>query len=96
MGQDVSTTPAISIGDHNLDLVEKFTYLGYNISNNPSLDVELNLRIGRGGTAMARLVKRVWDNTMRPLNIKVIVYHARVLSTVIYGSKTWTVYSHQK
>ncbi len=34
MAQDVSTASAISFGDHTLDVVEKFTYLGSTISNN--------------------------------------------------------------
>jgi hypothetical protein len=33
MAQDVSTTPTIAIGDHTLEVVDKFTYLGSTISN---------------------------------------------------------------
>ncbi len=38
------------IGDHTLAVVETFTYLGSNISNNLSLDVEVNVRIGKSTT----------------------------------------------
>ncbi|KAK4318168.1 hypothetical protein Pmani_010810 [Petrolisthes manimaculis] len=65
MGQDVNSTPSISIGDHTLEVVTKFTYLGSTISSNLSLDVELNTRIGKAATAMARLASRVWDNSKR-------------------------------
>ncbi len=34
------------------------------------MDVELNVRIGNAATAMARIVKRAWDNTMLTLNTK--------------------------
>ena len=34
MCQDVSSCPSITIGDHTLELVESFTYLGSTISNN--------------------------------------------------------------
>jgi hypothetical protein len=34
--------------------VDKFIYLGSTISNNLSLDAELNVRIGKAATAMAR------------------------------------------
>lgn len=33
MGQDVSNDPSISIGDHTLEVVDKFTYLGSTISS---------------------------------------------------------------
>jgi hypothetical protein len=53
MAQDVSTTPTIAIGDHTLVVLDKFTYLGSTISNNLSLDVELNVRLGKAVNAMA-------------------------------------------
>ena len=87
MGQDVSSTPQISISDHTLEVVDNFTYLGSNISNNLSMDAELNVRIGKAATSMARLAKRVWGNT------KMKVYQACVLSTLLYGSEAWTLYS---
>ena len=96
MAQDVSTIPTITIGDHILEVVDKFTYLGSTISNNLSLDAELNVRIGKAATAMARLTKRVWDNPMLTLNTKMKVYQACVLSTLLYGSEAWTLYAHQE
>ncbi len=88
MAQNVSTRPAISIGDHTLDVVENFTYRGSNIANNLSLDVELNVKIGKAATAMTRLAKKVWGNIVLILNIKMRVYQAYVLSTLLYGSET--------
>ena len=58
MAHDVSTTLVI-IGDHNLDVVEKLTYLGSTKSNNLSMDVHLNVRIGKAASAIAHLAKRV-------------------------------------
>ncbi len=95
MGQDVSSTPCISIGDHTLEVVEDFTYLG-SISSNLSLDNELNTRIGKASIAMARLTKRVWNNSMLTTNTKMKVYQASVLSTLLYGSETWTMYTWQE
>ena len=94
MGQDVSDTPHITIGDHALEVVDNFTYLGSCISSNLSLDSELNVRIGKASTAMARLAARVWDNSLLTINTK--VYQACVLSTLLYGSETWTLYSRQE
>lgn len=96
MGQDVSSTPQIIIGDHTLEVVENFTYLGSIISSNLSLDAEINVRIGKAATAMARLKKRIWDNTMLTTNTRMKVYQACVLSTLLYGSEAWTLYSRQE
>ncbi|XP_076457389.1 uncharacterized protein LOC143291427 [Babylonia areolata] len=62
MGQDVSSTSCISNGDFTLEVVEDFTYLSSTTSSNLSLDADLNKRIGKAATAMARLAKRVLDN----------------------------------
>ena len=96
MGQDISSIPSISIGDHSLEVVEDFTYLGSTISSNLSLDTELNTRIGKAATAMARLTKRVWSNTMLTTNTKMRVYQACVLSTLLYSCESWTLYTRQE
>ncbi|KAM9364755.1 uncharacterized protein KZ484_010926 [Pholidichthys leucotaenia] len=96
MGQDVSIIPAVTVGDHTLEVVENFTYLGSTISSNLSLDAELNTRIGKAATTMARLAKRVWDNNLLTLNTKIKGYQACVLSTLLYGSEAWTLYSRQE
>ena len=77
-------------------MVEDFTYLGSSISSNLSLDTELNKRIGNAAAALARLGKRVWDNTMLTIRTKMKVYQAYVLSMLLYGSGTWILYSHQE
>ena len=94
MGQDVSSAPNITIGEHTLDEVDQFMYLGSIISNNISLDAELSTDIGKASTAIARLAKQVWDNSMLTINIKMKVYQACVLSTLLYGSEPWTLYSY--
>jgi len=96
LGQDVSSTPSITIGDYTLEVVEDFTYLGSTIASNLSLDAELNKRIGKAATATARLAKRVWDNKKLTTNTKMKVYQACVLSTLLYGSESWTLYSRQE
>ena len=61
-----------------------------------SLDTELNTRIGKASTAMARLATRVWDNSMLTTNTKMKVHQACVLITLLYSSETWTLYSRQE
>ena len=95
MAQNVRTAPEIVIGDHTLDVVDRFTYLGSIISSDLSLDADLNSRIGKASTAMSRLTKRVWENKMLTTNTKIKVYQACVLSILLYGSETWTLYEYQ-
>ena len=55
LGQDTETPPAITINDYKLVAVHQFTYLGSTITDNLSLDVEIDKRIGKAATTPARL-----------------------------------------
>ena len=45
---------------------------------------------------MAKLTQRVWKNSLFTQNTKVRVYQARILSTLLYGSETWTICMRQE
>ena len=45
---------------------------------------------------MARLSKRVWSNNQLTSNTKLQVYQACFLSTLLYGSESWTTYTRQE
>jgi hypothetical protein len=96
MCQDVSEVPNISIEDYSLEVVQDFTYLGSTISNDLSLEAEINKRIGKAASSMSRLSTRVWENTKLTTNTKIAVYNACVLSTLLYGSETWVTYARQE
>lgn len=96
LAQDVSSVPPISIGDCTLVAVEDFIYLGSTISSSLSLNSELNSRIGKASAAVARLSKRVWENPMLTIKTKTQVYQACVLSTLLYGTESWTLYARQE
>ena len=96
MGTDLSSIPSISIGDYTLEVVEGFACLGSTISRNLSLNAKLKIQIGKTVPAMACLAKRVWENSMLTTNTKMKVYQACVLSTLLYGSEAWTLYSCQE
>ena len=61
-GQDTMKLAAITIDDYELDVVEQFTYLGSTITDNLSLDAEINKRIEKATTTLACLTSRVWTN----------------------------------
>ena len=76
--------------------MENVIYLGSTISSNLSLDTALNQRIVKAAAAQAHLGKRVWDNSLLAISTKTKLYQSRVLSTLLYGSETWTLYSCQE
>ena len=76
-GQDFSFTSSISIGDYTLEVVKDFTYLGFTISSDLSLDTELNKRISKAAAALARLGDWVWDNTQTN------TFHLRCLRRIL-------------
>ena len=73
-----------------------FKYLGSTISSNLSLDVEINARIGKAATVMARLNKRVWQNISLTMKTRPKVYQACVTSILLCGCETWTPYTRQE
>ena len=91
MGQDVDSPSSISISGHELDVVHDFVYLGSTIFDSLSLNMELNKCIGKAATTISRLTKRVWTNGKLTEQTKLQVCKACVLSTLLYGSKSWTL-----
>ena len=96
LGQDTPAPLVIVIDDYQLDAVHQFTYLGSTITDNFSLDAEIDKRIGKAATTLARLTSRVWTNPKLTVKTKMAVYNACVLSTLLYGSETWTTYARQE
>ena len=96
LGQDTMELPAITMDDYDLDVVEQFTYLGSIISDNLSLHTEIDKRIWKAATTLAHLTSRVWTNPKLTVKTKTVVYNACVVSTLMYGSETWTTYARQE
>ena len=94
--QDTMEMPAITIDDYELDVVEQFTYLGSTITDNLSLDTEIDKRIGKAATTLARLTSRVWTNPKLKVETEMVVYNACVVNALMYGSETWTTYDRQE
>src|SRR6201996_3765554 len=96
MVQNMDSSPSITISNHELEVVHDFVYLGSTITDSLSLDVELNRRVGKAATTMSRLTNRVWANAKLSEHTKIQVYMACVVSTLLYGSESWTLHSRQE
>ena len=96
LAQNSEIVPCITIGGHPLEVVDEFCYLGAKISSNVLLDGDINSRIAKAMGTMAKLKKRVWMNSLLTRSTKSLVYRTCVLSTLLYGSETWSTYSWQE
>ena len=74
-------------------MVNRFTYLGSTLSQNATIDVEVNVRIAAKASAtLGRLHANVWNSRGIGLLTKLKVYRAIVLTPLLYTCDTWTVY----
>ena len=62
----------------------------------PSTVKKLNMQIGNTAMTLSRLTKCVWSNNKLSDQTKVNVYKACVISTLHYGSESWTMRAHQE
>ena len=62
LGQDTEALPVITINDYELDAVCQFTYPGSTITDNLSLDADIDKRIGKADSPLARLTAQVWTS----------------------------------
>ncbi|KAL8583862.1 hypothetical protein ACOMHN_040331 [Nucella lapillus] len=84
--------PSISIEGTKLKTVEEFKYLGSVISSDGSLDKEVNARICKASQALGRLRSRVLNQHNTQQSTKLKVYNAVVLTSLLYGCETWSLY----
>ena len=92
-GTDVSSS--LFIKDYVLETVNSFIYLG-SVTSTTFLDTEIGERIGHVATNMSKLSQRVWENQKLTTPTKMAVYRAYIISTLLYGSESWTTYAAQK
>ena len=84
--------PNITVNGQRLSAVNRFTYLGSTLSQNVTIDEEVNARIARASVTFGRLHANVWNRRGISLQTKLKVYRAIVLPTLLYACETWTVY----
>lgn len=82
--------PQIKIGECKLNVVNQFTYLGSIMSDDCTIDREIEARIKKASSSFGRLHDRVWSNSSLRAKTKIAVYKAIVLTTLLYGCETWT------
>ena len=84
--------PCITVKGQKLQAVDRFTYLGSTLSRGVNIDAEVTNRIAKASAAYGRLRKNVWECRGLSTTIKLKVYCAVVLTTLLHARETWTVY----
>ena len=85
----------IKVDGVKLNSVPEFTYLGSTVSNDGRIDVEIQRRMAKASAAFGRLRQRLWNNHHVSTRVKGNIYRAVVISTLLYGAESWTVYRQQ-
>ena len=81
----------VSVGGENVELVERFTYLGSDIHVSAGCCPEVNRRIGRACGVMDSLGQGVWRCRYLCKRTKIRVFRSLVLPVLLYGCETWTL-----
>ncbi len=64
----------------------------YPLSRSTNIDAEVSNRIVKASSAFRRLKMSVWEQREISQCTKIKVYTAVVLTTLLYGCETWTIY----
>ena len=75
--------PVISIDGHKFNTVEQFTYLGSAISNDATMDKDIDNHLAKVHSSFGHLEKHVWKKSLIVPGNK--VYRAMVLTALLYG-----------
>jgi len=84
--------PVASITVGSNGSVVKLCYLGSFLSNTISADSDITSRLAKACSAFGKLQRRLWGVHDVSLKTKIAVYRAVLLTTLLYGCETWTLY----
>ena len=91
---EIDGLPPFHVGNAQLKNVSSEKYLGSILSNDCSLENEVQNRIRLASSSFGKLNERVFQNRDLSTTTKVKVYKAITLSILLYGCETWTTYKH--
>ena len=72
--------------------MDQFCYLGSILSTDVNADIDISARIAKPSSSFGRRSKRLWNDHGIRLDTKVAVYKAAVLSVLLFGCESWTLY----
>jgi len=78
-----------------LSSAQEFTYLGSTMVRDGCIEAEIQRRMSKASMYFGRLRERLWNNHHVSTRVKGKINRAVVLSSLLYGAETWTVYRSQ-
>ncbi|VDL97222.1 unnamed protein product [Schistocephalus solidus] len=85
----------INVNGAQLKSVDTFSYLGSNLSRSTKIDDEVTHRITKARQAFGCIQNIAWNRHGLHLNPKFKMFNAVIISTLLYGADTWTIYQKQ-
>ena len=79
-----------NIGGHEIQDVEKFTYLGSIVSSEGGTDQDIVARIGKATTAF-NILRPIWRSRAISVKTKFRIFNTNVKSVLLYACETWRV-----
>ena len=95
MFQPNSTTTMeeyINVYETTLNPVQEFTSLCSIIVRDGHIETEIQKIIPKASMSFGRRSERLWHNNDVSIRVKGNIYRAIILSTLLYGDESWTVY----
>jgi len=71
-------------------MVEEFQYLGATLSNQNSIQEEINSRL-KSGNACYHSMQNLLSSSLLSKNLKIKVHRTIILPVVLYGCETWSL-----
>ena len=80
----------IIVYDNNIEIVDKYIFLGVLITNDGVTYKELQKRLAMGKYAMGSL-KRIFKDRCIRLKTQIMSVQTLVFPIILYGAETWTI-----
>ncbi len=78
----------ITVEGENLEVVEKFTYLGSVIDHQGGTTIDVQTRINKARFSFSQL-NNIWNSGNISYKTKLRLFNSNVMSVLLYGSETW-------
>ena len=88
--QNAGRSHNMKIDNGSFVMVEEFQYLGATLSNQNSIQEEINSRL-KSGNACYHSMQNLLSSSLLSKNLKIKVHRTIILPVVLYGCETWSL-----